>query len=368
LIVACLVPAWFAAAPAAGGVFTAASAPADKPDKPTFFCFDFASPFDKGRLGAKTAKVFRGFVRRREYFVTMIEWDLEELLAEDAFRATYDSKIEPVLDHAAKRYDASVVVFGAVHRKGRGYRLKIKAARREGGEDRLVLDETHDADNVHHIPVIADKVLRTLADDPAPGDGPDNEAERRWAEGPNLLEDGTFEKGDPHPPGWDAYGKPTQHGAVSRVAGVKGRKGTVLRFEMGKEVAATYGTQYYSESMPCELGATYRFKVDCATAGPNMKVFIKCYDEVTDPETGQTQLREVYRKQHDCHPKKGGGWSEEVTTFTPRLTVNMKGRSVKSMRVMLYAFHPAGACWWDSAVMKKIGDAKPVEEYDPGKK
>ena len=47
---------------------------------------------------------------------------------------------------------------------------------------------------------------------------------------------------------------------------------------------------YYSDSFPVEAGAKYRFQCRWRSDGPAAKVFVKCYDEISESLPGARSI------------------------------------------------------------------------------
>jgi hypothetical protein len=134
---------------------------------------------------------------------------------------------------------------------------------------------------------------------------------------------------------------------------------------------------YYSDWFPVQEGATYRFQCRWRTNGPAVKVFIKCYDEMSSeyrqsneakpaaasPSTpnratgspsqnSSSQRREVYRSQENLKGPKNT-WNVHTEAFTPK----SPRYSPKWGKVMLYAYLGAGAVEFDDVIVKQIAPA-----------
>jgi hypothetical protein len=202
----------------------------------------------------------------------------------------------------------------------------------------------------------------------------DESAEKRWTEGKNLVVNGSFEFGQKFPANWEPL---KEH--MSWVEDPDGKSGKVVKFDMPKDVAATYGMLLYCEGIRVEPGATYRLRWRFKTMAPAVKLFIKGYDEFPKGADFEGQPREVFRSRKD--PQYGprvqneyerGKWTEYGHDFVPFLTGKEdprtgryvpSGRQPRCIRLMLYAYWPEGVVYWDDVVVKKIKDApvRPTE-------
>jgi hypothetical protein len=102
----------------------------------------------------------------------------------------------------------------------------------------------------------------------------------------------------------------------------------------GNAIAETYGLSYYSASFPAASGVTYRVTAD--VWGPKgAKVWVRGYGEF------RGKLTRRYEKVMVCY---GGGdaWRTCSETFNP----TAHRPEVTELRVMLYAYYPAGVYWF----------------------
>jgi len=121
----------------------------------------------------------------------------------------------------------------------------------------------------------------------------------------------------------------------------------------GNAVAETYGLSFYSDTMPVQSGQAYQVSFDFKGAGGGGKLWVRCYGE------GRGEKRRLYEKVVFCE-KKGEGWVHYGEVFFPT-----KFRpAVTEMRVMLYAYYPAGIYWFDNITIEPISTA----DYDREKK
>jgi len=185
----------------------------------------------------------------------------------------------------------------------------------------------------------------------------------------NLVANGDFETGAAGvPAAWD---KPDGLGVAWD--GAPGRQGRAIRLDTsvseqamqtswartgltnqwsipkpaGNAIADTYGLSYYSSSFPCVSGATYR--VACDTRGPGpVKVWVRGYG----PFRGRRVRR--YEAVMNCAPG-AGAWRTTTMEFNP----TARRPEVDELRVMLYAWYPAGVYWFDRVRVERI-DAAPA--------
>jgi hypothetical protein len=184
-------------------------------------------------------------------------------------------------------------------------------------------------------------------------------AEENWKKNPNLVA-GDFEHGaDGVPKGWDKVAGQRREplGRLVEWTAEEGNpKNRVIRFTLDKEVAENEGVMYYSDFFPIETGAKYRFQCRWRSDGPTVKVFVKCYETVS--ESGER--REVYRSQQNIQgPLKT--WNVQTEDFTPQ---HAKYRPHWG-RVMLYAYLKPGMVEFDDVVIKKIRPPSTLAPANP---
>jgi hypothetical protein len=327
------------------------------PAKPTLVVYDFESPFDKGALGRKVAEVLRGHAARRGAYVQVDPLSFEEIMSETGLKNVWSLEPAEVAAHGRRHLEADLVIWGALAERARGWDITFKAMKTGPDAPELIYSDTHFADDVHKIPLIVETVLRTVANEPDEVKNVSKDAERRWRDGPNMVANGGFEGAGTTPAGWE---KLKAH--MTWVDDPDGAGGKCLRWDMPKGLGNTYGMLLYSDWIPVEPFATYRFSVRARTTGPSLKIFIKCYEEVSD-EFAKDQRRECYRAPIHCKVDGERGWKTYGRDFVPRIKTLregklelVKGRGPRWCRVMLYAYIGAGTIHWDDVVLKKIAD------------
>ena len=118
-------------------------------------------------------------------------------------------------------------------------------------------------------------------------------------------------------------------------------------------IAETYGLSFYSDAIPVKTGQAYRVSFDYKGAAGGGKVWVRCFGQ----QAGET--RRLYEKIVFCE-KNGTGWVHYQEVFFPT-----KFRpAVTEMRVMLYAYYPAGIYWFDNLEIEPISTA----EYENAKR
>ena len=114
-----------------------------------------------------------------------------------------------------------------------------------------------------------------------------------------------------------------------------------------------------SDYIPVEAGAHYELSLRVRSYKPSVITWVKGYTEVDG------EKRETYRHQVRFYPEdKKGGRFERLTTkpFRPRNPLV----KVQHIRLMLYAYHPAGKVYFDNAWLKRVevaGDKEPKPAF-----
>jgi hypothetical protein len=200
-----------------------------------------------------------------------------------------------------------------------------------------------------------------------------------------LLPNGDFEQADPadktKPLHWDkpdglgvqwmdapkdASGK--SHGKAIRIDTSVSEKAMVAQWKKmgltqwdipkpaGNAVAETYGLSYYSDPIPVKPDQPYRISFDyIGNKGDNSggKVWVRGYGQF------EGEKRRRWETIVFCRAKKDG-WTHFSQVFFP---TKMRPE-VTEMRVMLYAYYPAGVYWFANIRIEPIT----VEEYEQSRK
>jgi hypothetical protein len=358
----CLLPVLGAAAPAgeeAAGTGPARPAAGQPAEKPGLVVYPLTSAFDDGKLGGEARRCLRGHAKRSGLVSCFDQLTEDEVFADD-FRPGPEADLEKLGDHARGKFKARYAVWGEVLKDGKGCRLHLLGAavdpeKPEGAKGaRLAADETYDCPNVHLIPQHAETFLAKLL-------AAERRAlERRPAELAKVLEEiplnGDFSAAgaeEAWPAGWSLV-RPELRAQVAWVERPGGPKGDrCLAGTLTVKTADNEGLALASKYVPVREGAYYQASVEILSEKPTVIFWVKGYTEMDG------EKRETYRHQVKYYPEKAGQW-ERLTTvpFRPR----HPWQKVQFIRLVPYAYHPAGKVHFDNAWLRRVeanGDAEP---------
>lgn len=189
----------------------------------------------------------------------------------------------------------------------------------------------------------------------------------------NLVANGSFETADPGKPGkplgWDLPDglgiqwteAPTTQDGLARGKAIRmdtqvsekdmvasWRKAGLDQWDIPKAadnpIAATYGLSYYSTAVPATTNHAYRIAFDVLAPGGGAKVWVRGYAPGRDGT-----LRRCYETVVHCRTTPGE-WQREERVFQPA-----KSRAdIRELRVMLYAYWPAGVYWFDNVRLEPV--------------
>jgi hypothetical protein len=352
-----------AAAPAAcaerAGEKTAESKAKKKPPaKPLIIVYPFVSKFDDGKLGAKTRECLRGHALRGKKLTSFDQLSEDELLAAAPLKPDPEASLEKVADHARDNFKAQYAAWGELTRakKGKGYKLRalgasIEKQKKKGTKGaRLIVDATYDCPNVHSIPRHIETFLARLLGTKV------RNLDREYGKVVKVLEaidiNGDFskpgkDKDANFPAGWNLI-RPNLKPQVSWIQKPGGKKGDkCIACNMNKKTAAAEGIMLASDYLPVKKDAYYQASVEILSKRPKMIFWVRGYIDMDG------QKRPTYRHQVRFYPEdKKRSRFERLTTqpFKPR---NPKAK-VEYIRVMIYAYHPAGKIYFDNAWLKRV--------------
>jgi hypothetical protein len=108
-------------------------------------------------------------------------------------------------------------------------------------------------------------------------------------------------------------------------------------------IAETYGLSLYSDPMPVKAGQAYRITFDYMGPDGGAKVWVRGWGMF------QGEKRRRWETTVTCHCKDGG-WTPNSQVIHPT-----KARpEVTEMKVMLFAFYPAGVSWFDNVRLEPV--------------
>jgi hypothetical protein len=177
----------------------------------------------------------------------------------------------------------------------------------------------------------------------------------------NLVFNGDFETVDPSgtlPAGWT-----TTHPDNARVVDLGGWHGHVIEMTGGKQLMASYGVDLTGEKIPVKANTRYRCTGCAKSTGPNMKAFIKGYATVPRRVKGELKTFDdiVYQMRKDIAPSADWQPFDLEFEITPAEVFSDFQHEVQYVRVRLWAFWPAGTCWFDEIEFEEVG---PVPNSD----
>ncbi len=325
--------------------------------------FDFVSKFDDGRYGRMLGDmVWKKLSRTGGFIIPESMHEVRDFCAAHKLAPSPEMELAVMRKIVREDFGAQIGVWGSIERapgaEGDVYDLTIKCVdfsdRRRA---KVIYDATVRTKTVSEIPHVYVKRMLDSLYGRRPGQPPalDMIAEENWKKGPNLVA-GDFEHGaNGVPKGWDKTAGQQREplgGQVRWTTENDNSTNRLIRFVLDKQVAETTGVMYYSDYFPVEEGARYRFQCRWRTDGPAVKVFVKCYDYLSE----EGRRREVYRSQQNLKGPKDS-WNTHTEDFTPKHTKY----SPRWGRVMLYAYLTPGTVEFDDVIVKRIVPASPGE-------
>jgi hypothetical protein len=185
----------------------------------------------------------------------------------------------------------------------------------------------------------------------------------------SVLPHGDFEQADPRDPGWPAGWDRVDGLGVQWTNAPDAAHGKAIRMDtriseqamqaqwikMGltnlwnipkpdkNAIAETYGLSLYSDAIPVKPGQAYRITFDYQGPDGGAKVWVRGWGMFQ----GEKQRR--WETTVACHCKNRA-WTTCTQVFHP----TRARPEVTEMKVMLFAFYPAGVSWFDNIRIEPI--------------
>ena len=363
----------------------------NKNDKKVVIPFDFVSKFDDGHYGQMMGDMlWKKLSRQGGFILPESMLDVRDYCTSHHIQPSAEMELAKMKKIVEDDFGAQIGIWGNIERapgaEAEIYDLSIKCVDFSAQPNPKVVYEVKTRTNsVAEIPhrYVKDMFDALYERPPAAAEGPNPAAEENWKNGPNLVI-GDFEHGSGGvPKGWSkvcGQQREPLGGLVRWMAEQGNPSNKIIRFTLDQNVAENEGVMYYSDYFPVEEHAKYRFQCRWRADGPEVKVFIKCYEEIgtpyrspsggteARPSPGKTpgknayisdtgQRREVYRSQQNLKGPNGA-WHTHTEDFTP----NHPRYSPKWGRVMLYAYHYPGVVDFDDVIVKQIVAASPGDQ------
>jgi hypothetical protein len=171
----------------------------------------------------------------------------------------------------------------------------------------------------------------------------------------NLLRNGDFET--PHDTGHLPAGWSTKHPDNVRRLDFGDPFACVVQMRGDRELMAHHGTDLLSDPIPIQPNTRYRCSGYTRSEGPQIKVFVRGYDTVSRRVNGQLTTFDdtVYTMRKDIPPSPT--WQPFSLDFevTPADIFSDHQHTVRYVRIKLWAYWPAGTCWFDNIRFEALG-------------
>ncbi len=149
----------------------------------------------------------------------------------------------------------------------------------------------------------------------------------------------------------------TKHPANVRSVEAAGRKGTCIEMTGNEGLMGGYGTDLFSAPIAIKPNVRYRVSGVAKSAGPKQILFVKGFASVTRRIDGVEKTADeiVYQMKKEIDPTKD--WKSFSMEFDirPAKVFSDFQHEVKYVRVLLWAYWPAGTCWYDDLVFEELG-------------
>ena len=110
-------------------------------------------------------------------------------------------------------------------------------------------------------------------------------------------------------------------------------------------IAETYGLSLYSDAIPVKQGQSYRITFDYQGPDGGAKVWVRGWGQF------QGEKRRRWETAITCHCTNGA-WTPNTQVFHP----TRARPEVTEMKVMLFAFYPAGVSWFDNVRIEPVNE------------
>lgn len=286
---------------------------------------------------------------------------MADLAANAAAPITFDTPAETVQGLAAPEHP-TVLIWGEINAlQGKTGRLRIQILDLRD-QPRHVRSIERDIDQPTDLRFVVENILTTL-----PGVKPfthpqeqavqhDAQSDAAWAKNPDLLVDGDFSQED-H---WQPLDMPGQtelrfdvvppatadHAVIMQSGAAAG----VLTMNLSAEAADADGVACVSEAIAIDPAARYRLQFQFKSDGPDQRVFVNGFTAGRGL-SGQSELREVYRRQVPSSGATGGKWATIECDVTP----HNAEFPVQYVKIELAIFRHPGTAMFRDVQFKAVG-------------
>ena len=286
---------------------------------------------------------------------------MADLAANAAAPITFDTPADTVEGLAAPEHP-TVLIWGEINAlQGKTGRLRIQILDLRD-QPRHLRPIERDIDQPTDLRFVVEDILMTL-----PGVKPfahpqeqavhhDAPSDAAWAKNPNLLVDGDFSR-EGH---WQPMYMPGQtelsfgaappatadHAVIVRSDGAVG----VLAMSLSAQAADADGLACVSEAIAIDPAARYRLQFQFKSDGPDQRVFVSGF-AVGRGLAGQSELREVYRRQVPASGATGGKWATIECDVNP----HNAEFPVQYVKIELAIYRRPGAAMFRDVQFKAVG-------------
>ena len=369
----------------AGDAATKAGAPkADTPaaEKPVMVVFDFTAPGNPDR-GPKLADALRLRAARLGKLTLIDTFSMADALAPGEAPT-----IETPPDRAAQivtgRFKAQLALWGRVVRAADGtYTIDAVGLDLRPGAERPIFRKTYTADQPQRVNARCDEMLTDLTGVEKtfrPKEADPEAAAQARVRPKNLVANGDFQAAGQQPRGWekvdnltmfleqadagrgrvlhmdtDVYESQARRWTQQFKAGAalaEAPKKIPTRGPKYNTVGGNYGVHNTCEPIPVVPGKTYRVEIDYRCASGDFffpKLFFRGWADVEGNDRivydGYLSLRSM---------EETGRWKHNCRLLTVPRPEEIGGRRVKYLRLMIYAYWPAGDYYFDNVGLYEV--------------